>query len=702
MSTITVDIEKPLGGLSELTLWVVIYSLTFVVTGLIILLIAFPQALRVEGLDVSGLPRLHASINGVTAVLLGLAYVAIRNRRIKTHLRLMCLCFALSCVFLASYVIYHSQAPPAHFGGEGWIRPVYFSILISHVSLAVVVLPLALFTLSRALRGELERHRRIARRTLPLWMYVAVTGVLVYLMMAPYYAEEAAAGESPPEGPTLVVLISVDQLRADLLDRYESLFTGGFRRLLDRGHRFVNGTHDHAKTSTAPGHTTLATGVHPTRHGIVGNEWSELRAGQWRNVYSVGDPGAGILGVPRMPGRSPVNMYREGLPDWISRTSPDARVVSISRKDRAAIGLAGKAVGEVYWMADPLGRFITSTFYHSEYPDWVRRFNEEVMPRIYADTVWESRVPEEAAHLTRPDTSAYERRGVPSFFPYRASEAVDVTDPAALNRWRYRTPLPDAAVLGLAEAAIAELELGRRSVVDYLGLSFSQTDHVGHVYGPLSREQLDNLLRLDALLGDLFQLLDEVVGPEGWVAGLSADHGILEIPEHLADRGVDARRLGVEERTAFQRAVLGAVEGDAQGDALAWQLKAALEALPFIEGAYTFAEVLDAQARPDSFAVLFARSHSRVRAAEFPARYGVYFRFRPNFLSWSADDATTHGSPYYYDRSVPIIFLGAGVEAGVSQEAAATVDVAPTLARLAGIETPGDLDGRVLLQPPSR
>ena len=529
-------------------------------------------------------------------------------------------------------------------------------------------------------------------------LVIALWSVLFPGCRAP---EESAAGESALDGPTLVVLIAVDQLRADLLDRYESLFTGGFRRLLDQGHRFSNGTHDHAKTSTAPGHMTLATGVHPTRHGIVGNEWWELRAGEWRKVYSMADPEAGILDFPEMPGRSPANVYREGLPDWISRANPDARVVSISRKDRSAIGLAGKTAGEVYWMDDPVAGFMTSTFYHSEYPEWVRRFNEEVMPGIYSDTVWESRVPEEAAHLTRPDTSAYERRGAPSFFPYRASQAVDVTDPEALTRWRSGTPLPDAAVLGLAEAAITELELGQRSVVDYLGLSFSQTDRVGHRYGPLSREQLDNLLRLDAVLAKLFQLLDEAVGPEGWVAVLSADHGILEIPEHLAERGVDARRLGREEFAAFRQAVAGAVDGGAQGDALAWEVKSALEALPFIERAYTFAEVEDAQARPDSFAVMFARSLSRERAVGLPARYGVYFRHRPHFMSWSGE-AVTHGSPYYYDRSVPIIFLGAGVEAGVSQEAAATVDVAPTLARLAGIETPGDLDGRVLVQPASR
>ena len=502
------------------------------------------------------------------------------------------------------------------------------------------------------------------------------------------------------DGPTLVVLIAVDQLRTDMLDRYESLFTGGLRRLLDKGRRFPNGTHDHVHTYTAPGHASLATGVHPTRHGIVGNEWRELRSGEWREVYSMADPEAGILGYPTMPGRSPANLYRGGLPDWISEADAGARVVSISRKDRSAIGFAGRAAGEVYWMTDPVAGFITSSHYRSEYPDWVLRFNREVMPGIYSDTVWESRVPEEAARLARTDTSDYERGGRSGVFPHRPSQAAVQANPAALTVWRFETPAPDAAVLGLARAAIAELELGQRSVVDYLAMSFSQVDCIGHRYGPFSVAQLDNLLHLDAVLEDLFQSLDDAVGPEGWVAAFSSDHGILEVPEHLAEAGVDAKRLGREEILTFQRAVLGVVESGAQGDALARGIKSALEELPFVGAAYTFAEVENAQLRPDSFAILFAHSLSRERAVSLPARYGVYHRWRPNYIATS--DVTTHGSPYYYDRSVPIIFLGAGIEAGVSREAASTVDVAPTLARLAGIPAPSDLDGRALLESRAR
>jgi putative membrane protein len=177
-----------LGGLSERTLAWVVYSLTAVVCGLVVVLITFRQVLVIEGLDVGPLPAFHAILNGSCAVLLVMGVAFIRRGRVRAHRATMVGAFTLSAVFLISYVIYHSQSPGAHFGGEGWVRPLYFTILISHIALAPVVLPLALYTVVRAFRGEFSRHRRIARWTFPVWLYVAVTGVMVYIFMAPYYA----------------------------------------------------------------------------------------------------------------------------------------------------------------------------------------------------------------------------------------------------------------------------------------------------------------------------------------------------------------------------------------------------------------------------------------------------------------------------------------------------------------------------------
>tara|TARA_B100001750_G_C15131592_1_gene410096 strand:- start:40 stop:627 length:588 start_codon:yes stop_codon:yes gene_type:complete len=193
-------------------------------------------------------------------------------------------------------------------------------------------------------------------------------------------------------------------------------------------------------------------------------------------------------------------------------------------------------------------------------------------------------------------------------------------------------------------------------------------------------------------------MLDETVGPKAWVAGFSADHGTLEIPELLAKSGIDAGRLGSEERDAFRQTVEEALSSSTKSDSLSWKIKSSLEALPFIEKAYTSTQLENIKIQPDSFATLFANSFSRDRAVGLAAQYGVYFRHLPNFL-WTSYPST-HGSPYYYDRNVPIIFLGSRIEAGVSEERIATVDVAPTLARLAGIKIPEDLDGRALLVTP--
>lgn len=507
-----------------------------------------------------------------------------------------------------------------------------------------------------------------------------------------------ACRSNPPapqsgDEPTLVVMLVVDQLSEDLLERYEDVYTGGLRRLLDDGHRFDAATYDHASTETAPGHTTISTGVHPSRHGIVGNTWSERDGDDWRSEYALLQSGSPILGLPDREGRGPENILRTGLADWVMAQDPESRVFSVSGKDRAAIGLAATAPGQVYWLERYAGLFVTSLHYRSQLPDWVSDFNQNELLDLYRDTLWTSVVPEELKARSYSDTSRYEVDGEEhSPFPHRVSDLVDATDPSEVHYWRWTfTPFTDRVVTEFALRAIREEELGQRGHRDYLGLSLSAVDLVGHRFGPGSREQLDNLLRLDRELGRFFSVLDQEVGPGRWVLAMSADHGVLPIPEVLAEGGVDARRLGRSERIDLYAAVEGArfLSGDSQEAAKS----AALE-MPFVAQAYTFGEIERGESA-DSFAVLYRNSHSASRIPAFEERSGVYVRLRPNYLRWGAN-ATTHGSPYYYDRNVPLIFLGAGVRPGRSSEPVSIVDAAPTLARLAGVSAPDDLDGRVL------
>jgi putative membrane protein len=177
-----------LKSMSEKSLSLIIYAVSIVICLAVAFLIYFPQALSLGGgVDVSYLPRFHAFLNGSCTLLLIAGYIAVRRKQYNLHKMLMVSCFLLSSIFLVSYVIYHSQAPATKFGGEGMIRPIYYTLLLTHIVLAALILPLALFTISRSWRGEFAKHKKIARYTLPIWIYVTATGVIVYFMLVPYY-----------------------------------------------------------------------------------------------------------------------------------------------------------------------------------------------------------------------------------------------------------------------------------------------------------------------------------------------------------------------------------------------------------------------------------------------------------------------------------------------------------------------------------
>jgi arylsulfatase A-like enzyme len=248
--------------------------------------------------------------------------------------------------------------------------------------------------------------------------------------------------------------------------------------------------------------------------------------------------------------------------------------------------------------------------------------------------------------------------------------------------------------LDFAETMVRSLSLGSDDAPDLLNVSLSQTDRVGHAYGPRSREQLDNLLRLDRGLGAFFDFLDRALGAGRWTVGLSADHGALSAPETLPQPGEP--RVG-HRTTAAERAALTAIFADADRAAAAAQtpekVAAALKLLPFVADAYTHAQ-LERATPTDSFAMLARRSLYAGRAAAEASKHGVEVRFIPGLLSSAR--GTGHGTPYWYDRHVPMIFMGAGITRGRDAARTGTVDFAPTLARLLGVPSPDDLDGRPL------
>lgn len=498
------------------------------------------------------------------------------------------------------------------------------------------------------------------------------------------------------DGPRLAVILVVDQLPEYLLTRYADLFRGGFRRLLDEGRVYPNATHDHLITETAPGHATISTGTHPSRHGVVSNQWFVQEDGQWRVVENVLAPSTPVTGRPTLGGASPEVLLRDGFADWLVKADDRSRVVSLSGKPRGAVLLAGHHRGEVLWFEPAAGAFVTSTWYRDEVPAWVSAFNEEALPELAADTVWESTVPPSAAARSRPDTSAFEGSLTGSEMPHSITDVRAVWPGVTRWDWMALTPGLDRATLALARRAVEAAELGADDVPDLLAVSLSQTDRVGHEYGPLSREQLDNLLRLDAELGGFLDFLDETVGKGRYVLALTSDHGAEPIPEWEREHGIEgAVRLNRDSLASLQAAVHRAARkaGSSDPEVLAGPLAAEVQRLPWVARAWTRAGLQQGEPA-DSFELLARRSEYPGRPTGVLGRLGVVYMVAPHVLPFGyPEKGSTHQSGYLWDRRVPLVLMGPAVEPGTDPTRVGAVDVAPTLAMLVGIPVPTDLDG---------
>jgi hypothetical protein len=415
-------------------------------------------------------------------------------------------------------------------------------------------------------------------------------------------------------------------------------------------------------------------------------------------MYAVEDADSPILGFEQIDvlrGRSPRNMIREGLPDWFGAMNDRSRRVSISRKDRAAVPMGGQNTEHVYWLIPEIGRFVTSTYYAKDYPQWLRRFNERVMPGIVEPDVWDTVVPEQFRDLARPDSASYENDGIHTVFPHVSVEenAPDTTR-LQHNAWGLDQPRADDAVMELTKVVIDELDLGQRNEQDFLAISLSASDRVGHGYGPFSQEVLSTWLNVDRLLGEFFELLDEEVGAGRWVVGISGDHGVATMPEYAQQLGNPEaeRSLSSDIRAGLSEVLNEVARGGGTPDEISKRLARGVEERGLATRAYTHFDLTRGE-MPDSFAVLYRNSYYPGRAWDDLSRWGVDLRYGEGDYV-GQPTGINHETPYWYDRHVPILLLGAGVQPGVSDAPVYTVDFAPTLAGLAGILAPDDLDGR--------
>jgi len=513
--------------------------------------------------------------------------------------------------------------------------------------------------------------------------------------------EERAEGQAGPAAaapagrPRLVLILAVDMLGTGELLRFRPLLTGGLARLLDEGAFFAEAYHHHALTWTAPGHATLLTGLNPSHHGVIANEWLDRDTEE--EIYCVADS---------KHGRSPRNLLGTTLGDWLKKVEPRARVFSASGKDRAAILMGGHEADGAYWYDRETGRFVSSSYYPRLAPGWLEAFNDERIPDELFGQAWEplpvddSLLP--ALGLVELDGGAFET----GRFPHALGRSVLQPD-HDFHADFYGSPFVDRYLIRLARRLVTEEDLGAAGRLDVLALSFSAADAVGHVHGPDSREYLDVLLRLDRNLGEFFDFLRERVGWENVLVALSSDHGVQPLPEVSRTRGRAGRRQTYEDVLCVQQAgrrldeLFGEEDWLVGGfyldrDALKRrdvsrvrveaELKRALEQCEAVAAVWTRAELEAPADASDPHARLYINSFHAERSAD------VLMQPEPFFLA-RYGRGTTHGSPYAYDTHVPILIAGTGVRAGRIEERVHTVDLAPTLAGLLGLPVPPELDG---------
>ncbi len=500
-----------------------------------------------------------------------------------------------------------------------------------------------------------------------------------------------AAAQPAPTGPrpTLVVLITVDQLRNDYLDRFAGQLSGGLGRLSRTGAWFTNAHHDHAITETAPGHATLLAGRFPRSTGIMMN-----RAG-------VDDELAPLIAGGVGPGASPKRFLGTTLVDWLTAQDHESRAFSVSTKDRAAILPVGRSRAEVYWYS-PDGRFTTSTYYHDTLPAWVGAWNNRHFPQTFAGRRWDLLLPEKAY----PEPDSVEAEGATgTTFPHVLPD--DPIDAASIVR---ATPFIDDITLSFALHGVQSLALGAGPHTDLLSISLSATDFIGHRYGPDSREIHDDVLRVDRAIGTFLDSLYRLRDSSRVTIVLTGDHGVGTIPE-LAPASMKPRptRVTLSGLIPGLRAGLRAAHVDTLAVDIDQQIvvadraafkKAGANADSTLNAFAAEARNIPGVLRVDRFRALLADTLTdpiaRRWAHQFPATAAIELVVTLTPLSTWGGNIASHGSPYDYDSHVPLIFSGAGVRPGRYTEFVRTVDLAPTLAELAGVRPLERLDGVVL------
>ena len=538
--------------------------------------------------------------------------------------------------------------------------------------------------------------------------YAAVLTVLIF-------AQAFSQTPSPSDRPKLVVGIVVDQMRQEYLYRFYNKYgNGGFKRFMNDGFMLKNAHYNYAPTITGPGHASVYTGTTPAVHGIISNEWYDKNL--HKEVNCVNDPNQKAVGNTDSKGEiSPWRLLTTTITDELKLFSQKrSKVIGISIKDRAAVLPGGHMADGAYWYDGKSGNFITSTYYMTQLPEWVQKFNAQKLPDQYLSKEWKTVYPIEQYVESGPDDNPYEGKiggKEKTTFPYDLKELrKNNTGHDLLTT----LPFGNDLLTEMAKATLAGENLGRGSFTDFLAVSYSSTDILGHGVGPNAIEIEDMYIRLDKNLEDLFKTLDGAVGAGNYTVFLSADHAVSDVAQYLKDNRVPSGYFNAANTKATLndflkkyfpgKDMIEAIDGEqiffdqeafqndpkSSGVELMVATELVMNYLLSQEGvANVFSESIIRQGRYDEAGV-----KGMVIRGYHPKRSGdVVMVLEPGWYDASRIHGTTHGSPYTYDTNVPMLFYGRGIKKGSSVKYHPITDIAPTLSMLLNIKFPSGCTG---------
>jgi predicted AlkP superfamily pyrophosphatase or phosphodiesterase len=536
---------------------------------------------------------------------------------------------------------------------------------------------------------------------------IRIVLLLFILVSSPLLAQTQA------EKPKLVVGIIVDQMRQEYLYRFAGRYSeGGFKRMMKDGFMMKNGHYNYIPTNTGPGHASVYTGTTPATHGIISNEWYVKSTEQ--SVYCAGDTTVTHVGGSAENGLiSPRNLLTTTITDELRIfTQKRSKVVGVAIKDRGATLPAGH-LGDAYWYDSNTGEFMTSTYYHDELPKWAANFNKKKIADSYLSQTWNTLYPINTYTASMVDDNPFEGiingKNTPTF-PYNLSELRKENGEYGLLAG---TPFGNSITLDFAIAALEGEKMGMGEETDFLALSFSSTDYIGHRFGPQSKEIEDTYLRLDQEIEKLLNYLDKTYGKDQYLVFLSADHAVAEIATHMISEKVPGGNLRtgtvVTEVQSYIFAKYGAgkwIKNSSNGQLflnheLIQEKNINLE--DFENEIARFLMKFEGIKEVYTGTAMRTRQFTEGRAMRLQMGYNhkasgdILIVLEPGWLTGGAT-GTSHSTGYTYDTHVPIIFYGWNVPTGESSRYATITDIAPTLSMMLDIKLPNGATGQPILE----